>query len=169
MGTTPPVWMIYVGVVTGVLGSALGVLAYINSTIAIRRTAKSKRLDLRVELRKQTQDNERSIGALFALIYSAWGSHLAVAHALGTSGSGGFEVDRRQAVEDRKAVLRLKAATFDHDLYALSEKELLDLLIAAHHGSSEIKAIRVRYEAWRVEDDKNREFLRAAQTRRTGP
>jgi hypothetical protein len=164
---TPPVWMIYVGVVTGILGLALGVLAYINSIIAIRRTAKSKRLDLRVELRKQTQYNERAIGAVFPLIYSAWGSHIAVAHALGTSGSGGFEVDRRRADEDRKAILRLKAATFDHDdLYALSEKELLDLLIAAHHASSEIKAIRDRYEAWRVEDEKNREFIRNAAIQR---
>jgi hypothetical protein len=147
----PPVWVFYVGVVTGILGT-------VHSIIAITRMAKSKRLDLLVELRKQTHDNVRAIRALSEFIDNAWQSHRAALH---TARSGAMEAAKTQAETDRTAVAVLRQIVVDRNYDALSEKELEDLLLAAHHTSREIQSIRGRYEAWRVEDDKDREFIRA--------
>jgi hypothetical protein len=81
-------WLSYVGVVTGLIGAITGVAVATMGFISYRRSGQMKAQDMRVELRKATNDLRTTVQNLIPLLESAKRSHTNIAAATGLGGSG---------------------------------------------------------------------------------
>ncbi len=157
----PQNWPSYVGI-------GLSVASLIVSVIALRRSLRVKRLDLRLELRKTAADNDQQVRSL----EKTHREGAAVARRRG-GGEGYAPVRKHGSLEesDRRRHGCCPQAAPDHwragEPPALSEKELEDELVAAHSRKREIEGYLGKYKAALDQDDKDRDFLRAAAYDRT--
>lgn len=141
----------YVGMVTGIIGAVMGVIAYLRSN-------QIKKLDLRLELRKGLGDAHEALRILRAVIESAANSRPRVLamRGLGRSGNAvawdrAIEVDRAE-VERLAALLRSESADFT----ALSGEQLESEIVAAHKLKASMYTLIEQYRGELAADDEAR-------------
>jgi len=119
----------YVGIVTGIIGAVMGVIAYVRSN-------QIKKLDLRLELQKGLGEAHEALATLRAVIESAANSRPAVLAMRGLGRSGNAVAWDRAVEIDRAEVEWLAASlqTEGADFTALSGEQLESEIVAAHKG-----------------------------------
>jgi hypothetical protein len=141
----------YVGMVTGTIGTVMGVIAYVRSN-------QIKKLDLRLELRKALGDAHEALSTLRAVIDSAANSRPRVLAMRGLGRSGNavtwdrdVEVDHAE-VERLAALLRSENAGFT----ALSAEQLESEIVAAHKLKASMDTLIKKYRGELSADDEAR-------------
>lgn len=157
----------YIGIVTGIVGAVMGIIAYVRSN-------QIKKLDLRLELRKELGDTHETLSTLRAVIESAANSRPRVLAMSGLSRSGNavawdraLQVDRAE-VERLAALLRGESADFT----SLSGEELESEIVAAHKLKASMRTLVEKYRGELAADDEARRqrhqeivWMTAAQAR----
>jgi hypothetical protein len=150
-----PEWLSYVGVVTGIAGAVMGY-------VSLRRGARLKALELRLELRKSEADTRLALENLPGLFEKAENSRLKVAAATGRYSSGATEQWRRDLEADRSVAKALQATLppAPNDYTSLTHTELEAKLVELHSLRSKVMRLSEKYQAELAADDKEREHLR---------
>jgi len=112
-------WMNIVGMITGVFGAVLSVIAY-------RKSNALKKLDLRLELRKSINKAQSDIASLEELMKSADKSRSAILSAIGMLKSGSSMKWNTQITTDRALLpsIKEKIPNPETNYDSFSEKEL---------------------------------------------
>ena len=158
-------WTAYVGMSTGILGSITGIAGAIMGFISYRRTSQFKKLDLRLELRKQDADINDALTKLPGLLDFAKTSRERVTSANGQTGAlqhwlGEFDADRKGVNG-----LQSEYETASRDYHSLSDKALEDRLVESHRLRKKVDQYADKYRASLAADDKERDRIRAVSIR----
>jgi hypothetical protein len=155
-----PGWIAYVSPTVAVI--ALGV-----SFVAYRRVSKMKALDLRLELGKLIVDTEQDLAGIESLMDSAYQSRVTVYGVMGIGSSGAMETWKNQLQADHSVFAGFKTEFSGDrsDHRKLSHLELESKLLRVHALHRKIQRLSDKYRAALVNDDKQREQLRAVATR----
>lgn len=156
-------WLSYVGVVTGLIGAITGVAVATMGFISYRRSGQMKAQDMRVELRKATNDLRTTVQNLIPLLESAKRSHTNIAAATGLGGSGALKQWQSDFKADLSAVELLESEVPDLNASyeCLTHSELESKLVEVHSVQSKAMQLSKKYHATLAADDKEREHIRA--------
>jgi hypothetical protein len=148
-------WTSYVGMVTGIAGAVMGLLAY-------RRTTRIKALDLRLELRRAEGDLIATLEKLDKLIPYANQSRERVAAASGGLDSGAMVQWKLELDVDLKKLEDFKAQqpSKDANHSGLKPEELESKLVAVHRLQGLTNALKSKYESALAADDERRKEIR---------
>ena len=157
-----PVWLSYIGAVTGVIGTITGVAGAIMGYIGLRHSKQLKALDLRLELRKADSDLRAVVQELPPLLELAKKSRDRVAAATGMLRSGALEQWTSVWEEDFAAVRALEAELPDAESDYTSAKphELESKLVSTHSMASRSARLREKYVERLAADDRERDHIR---------
>jgi hypothetical protein len=152
-----------VGDVTGIVGAITGPAALVLAWISYRRSQQFKRLDLRLELRKQVSGLRAVVEALPELSERTRLSRTAVLAAMGLSQSGPFLSFKAAWESDLKAAQDLARELPDADetYQRLKHQDLETKLVEVHALATRAAGLRDKYLASLASDTKNREHIRA--------
>jgi hypothetical protein len=164
-----PLWLNYIGAITGVIGAVTGIAGAGMGYIAYRRSGEMKALDLRLELRKSENDLRRLVGELPAQLENAKKSHIAVASATGMLGSGPLKKWSSEWESDLTKVRSLEEElpSTDSNYLSVNHAELEAKLIAIHDLRAKVVQVQEKYQTSLARDDKEREHIRADIRART--
>lgn len=149
-------WLPYVGVLTGVAGMVTGIAAFV-------RSAPTRALDLRLELRKEDRATRALLDEVPGLIDHANSSRTSISIATGNFNSS-HQVLWNQACEaDRLevATLRGQLPELDVDYRKYQPEELEAALIAMYELRTKAGRLREKYQATMAADDKMRDQIQA--------
>ncbi len=159
------------GNLTGIIGAITGPAGCVIGWISYRRSQQIKRLDLRLELRKQTSSVRADIEALPALLKRANSSRIAVSAAMGIGQqSSASLIWKRELENDLKTVQALAGELPDAmETYRHSKPpELEDKLVDVHALAARVTQLRNKYETALASDDMDRDRIRTNAGRRFG-
>jgi len=164
-----PVWLSYMGVITGVVGAITGIAGVIMGYIGYRRTDELKALDLRLELRRAENDLRSIVDELPTLMDHSMNSRQRVAAATGNFGSGRLKQFEAEYKTDRNVAKSLQENLTNKsaDFTSFSHSMLEEKLAAIHAQYLKASGLRDKYHGAVAEDDKERDHLRAQH--RAGP
>jgi hypothetical protein len=160
-----PHWMVYVGMVTGVIGAITGVTGAIMGYIGYRRSNKLKSLDLRLELRKLITDAHTNLSRVSRLMIEANNSRTALMAATGGFNSGAMKKWEERLEIDRGKIGELlkKAPKIETTYDTLNAEELESELVVIHRLMGEINYFLEKYSNAISADDEQRKQLRDDQ------
>lgn len=150
-----PHWTSYVGMVSGLAGAILSVISY-------RKSNSIKKLDLRLELRREINNTLTNLAALSDLLPYANRSRSAVASATGNFHSGAMQRWNNEFEEDNATLVSIteRAPSPETNYDSLNTKELEAKLIEVHSIQSEINTLTNKYQAAVDSDDNERNHIR---------
>lgn len=160
-----------IGTVTGIIGAITGPAGCVIGWISYRRSQQIKKLDLRLELRKQMSSVSADIEALPPLLERANVSRSAVSAAMGIGAqSSANQIWKSQLEKDITSVHDLVRELPDAEetYQRLRPLELENKLVAIHTLAARAAQLRNKYETALASDDRDREHIRAAAGRRFG-
>lgn len=158
-----PQWMPYVGVITGVLGTATGIAGTVMGWIAYRRSNQMKSLDLRLEVRKALNEVDQLAKTVNELLPTVKRSKAAIMNARGLFHSGAMKAWDEQFSKDAAVASQLTAAMPSAaDLEKLNPEQLEAKAASVHKLSTELSALLTKLEASMAEDDRQRAALQQA-------
>jgi hypothetical protein len=160
------------GNVTGIVGAVTGPAGCVIGWISYRRSQQIKKLDLRLELRKQMSGVRAEIEALPVLLEKAKASRSAVRAAMGRGQQSGDNLIWKDELEgDLKTAQALAGELPDPvETYRHSKpRELEDKLVDVDVLAAKAAQLRNKYQAALARDDEDRDYIRANADRRFGP
>ena len=152
-----------IGALTGIVGAITWTVGSVLGWISYRRSQQIKRLDLRLELRKQVADVRSVIDALPGLLERSQASHIAVLAAMGMAQSGASESWMAAWKSDFQTAkdLAREAPDADETYQHAKHQDLETKLVEVHTLATKVVALRDKYLTELASDDKEREYLRA--------
>lgn len=159
------------GNVTGIIGAITGPAGCVIGWISYRRSQQIKRLDLRLELRKQMSGVRANIEALPALLERAKSSRSAVRAAMGRGQQSGDNLIWKGELENDLKTAQILAGELPDamETYRHSKPpELEDKLVDVHALAAKVAQLRNKYETALASDDMDRDYIRANAGRRFG-
>lgn len=158
-------WLVYLGAITGVIGTVSGVAGAFFAFKALHRTGELKELDLRLELRRTEATLQAEIRSLGPLLETAKQSRKRLAAAQGNYHSGAtahwlsdWSTDQAEA-----NALLADASVLDIDCSQFTQAQLESRLIAVHRLRNEVLRLSMKYHDSIANDDVGRTQLREDQ------
>ena len=159
-----PHWTGYVGMISGIAGAVLSVISY-------RKSNSIKKLDLRLELRKEINNANTNLAHLTGLIPYANKSRTAVAAATGNLRSGVMQRWNNELEQDNEQLASITERAPDSEAKydSLNTKDLESKLIEVHSLQSEINKLVNKYQSAIDSDDSERNHIREDIRARSTP
>jgi hypothetical protein len=156
--SAPPPWVVYVGLVTGIIGSMTGISGAVMGFISYQRTKGMKALDLRLVLRRDEADVQAIASGLPALLEKAGRSRLAIAALDGSIESGAIKAWKADLAADKARVSRLLARVPDvqSNHRELLPEQLETKIIDVHRFRAEVDQVHNKYLAELEADERKR-------------
>ncbi|AXK38525.1 hypothetical protein DWG20_03280 [Crenobacter cavernae] len=162
-----PVWMSYIGLITGAVGTVTGIYGAITGSKAIRLAATHKALDLRLKLEKALVVANSQLDEIPDLLRRATASRNSVLAAAGAFNSGTKQLWDRDLETDQAAIASLKSEleTVHRYAAATTEVELAQGIGLVHALAIKISQLESKYTDTMVANDVARRDLEAARSR----
>ena len=159
--TGTPTWLAYTGAITGVVGAILGFVGY-------RHAKELKKLDLRLQLRKDTSDVHAMVLELPKLLDVVRSSHSSVLTAQGLGRSGNMQAweDDWQNDADALTVLQQKLPEREADYRDASPSALERQVVTVHGLGTRARRLHEKCLSQLASDDAMRAEIRANIERR---
>lgn len=159
-----PVWLTYIGLVTGVVGMITGVSGAIMGYRGYRQSGRMKTIDLRLQLRKEESTLQAGVDDLPGLLDRAKKSHEAILSAIGLSQSGVMTKWLEDWGKDSTQLDLIKSTLppTDNSYDDLTYTELESKLVDVHSLSLKKMQLQEKYNAILVADEAQRAQLKNA-------
>ena len=144
-----------VGMLTGIVGGASGLIGLFVSIWNVRRVSAIKSLDLRLELRRALEDHALQRNGIEEFLDRVFQSHRRVQAVQVGTGGGAARILEEEFTNDKAWLARLlEAAPRARESYQdLSPAQLEEELVAVHRSSGQLKALRDKYNDVLQKDD----------------
>lgn len=155
-----PLWLSYVGAITGITGSVLGLIAY-------KRSNELKSLDLRLELRKNLNTLHADANELLPFMEHTKKSRYAVSSATGRLKSGPLQKWDADYESDKTFITALinDIPSLDNTYIDLSHLSLESKIIEVHSLQDKVSRLRQKFNEFLAEDDRARVQIAANNMR----
>ena len=142
-----PNWMSYVGMITGLIGTATGIAGALVGYASYKKTKQIKSLDLRLELKREVVNARSSYSELCQLMEKADGQRKRTASLTGNFQSSWIDKWKKKLEDDKNRIKELeKTLPDDKQEYGhLSAKELESALVKIHEINAAFQSTSKSY------------------------